>query len=106
MRVQAEKDNDKTGLAIACILKVLTLSHITDAFGDAPYFEAGKGYTEGKFYPAYDSQKEIYRDMFEKLELANELLAEGKDFDALEDYMYDGRSPGGASSATRFTSAC
>ena len=47
MRVQAEKDNDKTGLAIACILKVLTLSHITDAFGDAPYFEAGKGYTEG-----------------------------------------------------------
>lgn len=91
MRVQAEKDNDKTGLAIACILKVLTLSHITDAFGDAPYFEAGKGYTEGKFYPAYDSQKEIYRDMFEKLELANELLAEGKDFDALEDYMYDGK---------------
>lgn len=91
MRVQAEKDNDRTGLAIACILKVLTLSHITDAFGDAPYFEAGKGYTEGKFYPAYDSQKEIYRDMFEKLELANELLAEGKDFDALEDYMYDGK---------------
>ena len=70
---------------------MLTLSHITDAFGDAPYFEAGKGYTEGKFYPAYDSQKEIYRDMFEKLELANELLAEGKDFDALEDYMYDGK---------------
>ena len=91
MCVQAEKDNDRTGLAIACILKVLTLSHITDAFGDAPYFEAGKGYTEGKFYPAYDSQKEIYRDMFEKLELANELLAEGKDFDALEDYMYDGK---------------
>lgn len=29
--------------------------------------------------------------MFEKLELANELLAEGKDFDALEDYMYDGK---------------
>jgi len=54
MRVQAEKDNDKTGLAIAYILKVLTLSHITDVFGDAPYFEAGKGYTEGKFYPAYD----------------------------------------------------
>ena len=72
-------------------LKVLTLSHITDAFGDAPYFEAGKGYTEGKFYPAYDSQKEIYRDMFAKLELANELLAESKDFDALEDYMYDGK---------------
>lgn len=92
MRVQAEKDNDKTGLAIACILKVLTLSHITDAFGDAPYFEAGKGYTEGKFYPAYDSQKEIYRDMFEKLEQANTLLAEeGTDFDMLEDYMYDGK---------------
>lgn len=92
MRVQAEKDKDDTGLAIAYILKVLALSQITDAFGDAPYFEAGKGYTEGNYSPVYDSQKEIYRDMFNLLEEANSLLeSDGKDFDAQEDYMYNGR---------------
>ncbi len=90
MRVQAGKDGDNTGLALAYILKVLTLSHITDVFGDAPYFDAGKGYTEGNFTPKYDSQKEIYRDMFAKLELANEMLVSAADFDPMEDYMYDG----------------
>lgn len=91
MRTQAEKDGDRTGLAISYILKVLTLSTVTDTYGDVPYFEACEGYTQNKFSPAYDEQKEIYRDMFEKLELANEMLADGTDFDALEDYMYDGK---------------
>lgn len=70
---------------------MLTLSTVTDTYGDVPYFEACEGYTQNKFSPAYDEQKEIYRDMFEKLELANEMLADGTDFDALEDYMYDGK---------------
>ena len=81
----------QNGLAISYILKVLTLSTVTDTYGDVPYFEACEGYTQNKFSPAYDGQKEIYRDMFEKLELANEMLADGTDFDALEDYMYDGK---------------
>lgn len=90
MRVQAEKVQDKTGLAIAYILKSLALSQLTDIYGDVPYFEACKGYTEQVYSPAYDTQKEIYRDLFDKLEQANTLLASGVDFDPLEDYMYNG----------------
>lgn len=90
MRVQAVKSSDDTGLAIAYILKSIVLSLITDAYGDAPYFESCRGYTENIFTPAYDKQKEIYRDIFAKLEEANTLLASGTDFDPLEDYMYNG----------------
>ena len=92
MRIQAEKDKDDTGLAVAYILKVLGISQLTDAFGDIPYFEAGKAYTENNYTPAYDSQKEIYRDLFVLLEEANTLLEKDEDFDAQEDYMYDGRA--------------
>ena len=67
---------------------------LTDAYGDVPYFEALQGYTSGgtEFTPRYDSQKEIYRDMFRLLEEANTLLAQSKEnFDASEDYMLQGR---------------
>ena len=69
------------------------MSTLTDAYGDVPYFEALQGYTSGgtEFTPRYDSQKEIYRDMFRLLEEANTLLAQSKEnFDASEDYMYKG----------------
>ena len=82
-----------TPVAVASIIKVIAMSTLTDAYGDVPYFEALQGYTSGgtEFTPRYDSQKEIYRDMFRLLEEANTLLAQSKEnFDASEDYMYKG----------------
>ena len=93
MLAQAQKEKDNAAIAIANIIKVIVMSAITDAYGDVPYFEALQGYTSGgtEFTPRYDSQKEIYRDMFKLLEEANTLLAESRtNFDPAEDYMYGG----------------
>ena len=93
MLEQAKKDKNDAALAVASIIKVIAMSTLTDAYGDVPYFEALQGYTSGgtEFTPRYDSQKEIYRDMFRLLEEANTLLAQSKEnFEASEDYMYKG----------------
>lgn len=76
MLEQAKKDKNDAALAVASIIKVIAMSTLTDAYGDVPYFEALQGYTSGgtEFTPRYDSQKEIYRDMFRLLEEANTLL--------------------------------
>jgi len=55
-------------LAIARIQRVLIFSRITDAYGDIPYSEAGKGFLEGIRFPKYDKQSDIYADMLATLE--------------------------------------
>ena len=57
-----------TDLAIAQIQRVLIFSRLTDAYGDIPYSEAGKGFLEGIRFPKYDPQDEIYADMLATLE--------------------------------------
>jgi hypothetical protein len=47
---------------------------MTDMYGDIPYFEAGKGYTEGITQPVYDAQSAIYDDMLNELKSAAESL--------------------------------
>lgn len=70
----AEKNKDNAALAVAKTLKVLFMSNATDLFGDIPYSQAFKG-TQGIIYPAFDSQEEIYRQMFAELEEANVLYS-------------------------------
>ncbi len=53
--------------AIARVLKVYIFSVLTDTYGDIPCSEAGKGASEGKFTPKYDTQEEVYRYMLEEL---------------------------------------
>ncbi len=48
------------------ILGAMVASRTTDVFGDIPYFEAG----QGTLSPAYDSQKDIYYDLFKELDEA------------------------------------
>ncbi|WEK34362.1 MAG: SusD/RagB family nutrient-binding outer membrane lipoprotein [Candidatus Pseudobacter hemicellulosilyticus] len=56
--------------AAARILRVYLYAKLTDLYGDIPYSEAIKGYTERKFLPKYDSQESIYQDFFKELEAA------------------------------------
>lgn len=58
----------ETDLAIARVQKVLIFSRLTDAYGDIPYSEAGKGFIEGIRFPKYDKQSDIYQAMLETLE--------------------------------------
>jgi hypothetical protein len=46
-------------VAIATILKAYNFHVLTDAYGDIPFSEAGKG-AEGILSPKYDSQKNVY----------------------------------------------
>lgn len=69
--------NDRSLEAIAVTLKVLYLSNLTDMFGDIPYSEAFTGRKlEGTLKPKFDSQKEVYEQMFAELEAANNIYAE------------------------------
>lgn len=56
-------------LAVARILKAYYFLHLTDRYGDVPYFDALKG--SAAFSPKYDDQKEIYYDLFKELTEAN-----------------------------------
>ena len=66
-----------TDLAIARVQRVLIFSRLTDAYGDIPYSEAGKGFLEGIRFPKYDKQSDIYQDMLETLESSAATLSSG-----------------------------
>ncbi len=68
-----------TDLAIANIQKVLIFSRLTDAYGDIPYSEAGRGFLDGIRFPKYDKQSDIYADMLATLETSVATLSAGGD---------------------------
>jgi len=58
--------------AIALTLKVLYMSNLTDIFGDIPYSEAFTARKiGGTTKPKFDSQQEVYEEMFADLDSAN-----------------------------------
>ena len=69
-------DNHK---AIAMILKSFYMQYIVDLYGDAPYSEAFQG--QANTTPAYDDDKQIYRDLYTNLDDAIALIqsADGSD---------------------------
>lgn len=60
--------------AVARIWRVFCFSRLTDLYGDIPYSQAGLGYTESLFQPAYDAQEDIYPDMLKELDEATQSL--------------------------------
>jgi hypothetical protein len=74
MYARASALQQKTFMGMALISDVWVSSLITDMFGDVPYSEAAKG-RENIYQPKFDEQKDIYLDLFRKLEEANTLLA-------------------------------
>ncbi|MBL4905779.1 MAG: SusD/RagB family nutrient-binding outer membrane lipoprotein, partial [Flavobacteriaceae bacterium] len=80
LEAQLEESDAPTSaadLAIARIQKVLIFSRLTDAYGDIPYSEAGKGFLEGIRFPKYDKQSDIYADMLANLESSVATLSSG-----------------------------
>jgi len=65
------EQNNQTFKAIAITMKVLLMSNLTDMFGDIPYSEAFLGRKGGTKKPKFDSQQEVYEQMFTELEEAN-----------------------------------
>jgi len=74
---------------ISLICQAWVASMLTDTYGDVPFKEAGEG-KNGKLEPVFDRQKDIYLDLFNKLEEANTLLGKGQEITALGDPVYKG----------------
>lgn len=53
--------------AIANVIGVMAYARITDAYGDIPYTEGGKGKTSDIVSPKYDTQESIYKSMIDRL---------------------------------------
>lgn len=77
-------------LSMARILKVMDMAIMTDMYGDVPYSEAGKGYLNANFNPAYDAQKDIYTDMLSELEKAGAAFDATAYIPTKADYIYAG----------------
>lgn len=73
--IAVENDPKSPYLGVGLILKSWMFSLVTDAYGDAPYLEAGNAKVEGLYAPVYDSQESIYTGILADLKKANEQLA-------------------------------
>lgn len=64
---------------MARIFQAYAYMVLTDEYGDIPYSQGGKGYTDLNFFPVYDPQQQIYTDIIKELgEAATALNASGK----------------------------
>ncbi|MFI1743748.1 SusD/RagB family nutrient-binding outer membrane lipoprotein [Thalassobellus sediminis] len=75
-------DTDRINLkSMVRIWKAQVFMIMVDAYGDIPYFEAGKA-IDGKeyFYPSYDDDEAIYEDLHKELKEAVASLSSGGEF--------------------------
>ena len=74
---------------IGKISKAWLFANLTDTYGDIPYFHALEG-DQNNVMPPFDRQKDIYLDLFNQLEEANTLLANGDTITLNSDPIYKG----------------
>lgn len=74
---------------ISLISQAWIYSLLTDTYGDVPYSESNLA-VEGNVEPKFDKQKDIYLDIFKKLEEANTLLTGAPNVVASSDPLYNG----------------
>src|SRR3712207_397111 len=81
--------HDSIPLAVATVIKVATMSRVTDAYGPIPYTKIGK---DGKISIPYDSQEAVYDKFFEELTWATTFMRQhpGAALTASADYVYSG----------------
>jgi hypothetical protein len=76
--------------AMARVLRVYSFSRMTDVYGDLPYFEAGRGFFDRNFFPSYDPQELIYKDMLAELEIAAGMFDDASPNPGNQDLFYAG----------------
>ncbi|MCC6725389.1 MAG: SusD/RagB family nutrient-binding outer membrane lipoprotein [Saprospiraceae bacterium] len=76
----ADVPDDVNYRSAARVLKAFAFLRLTDSYGDVPYFEAGKGFTDGIYYPVYDEQQAILTDLIKELSEAGSAFDASKPF--------------------------
>ncbi|HRQ51015.1 MAG TPA: SusD/RagB family nutrient-binding outer membrane lipoprotein, partial [Agriterribacter sp.] len=65
----ATEENNMANVAAANILKCVVGGYLTEKYGNIPFSEANLG-REGNMFPKFDTQKEVYEQMFSLLDEA------------------------------------
>lgn len=91
MRKIATERNLTNLNAVGGIMKVLTLSYVSDVYGDIPLSEATRA-EEGIFQPKYDAQSEVYKSLLAELDASLTALGTGTDL-ITNDVLYRGDIP-------------
>ncbi|GAA4268231.1 SusD/RagB family nutrient-binding outer membrane lipoprotein [Hyunsoonleella aestuarii] len=88
---QATESNDKVYLGVAQALKAYLGSVAVDLWGDIPFSEATQ-LESGIVGPKFDDQQEVYKAVFELLDMAkvNISSGEGNVFPGSDDFFYGG----------------
>jgi hypothetical protein len=81
---------NRSYMGISLICQSWIYSILTDTYGDIPYAQSNKGKDSLNYEPAFDRQKNIYLDIFQKLEEANTLLSANTGISAASDPVYQG----------------
>lgn len=81
---------NKSYMGIALICQSWIYSILTDTYGDIPYSQSNLAKDSLNYEPAFDKQKDIYLDIFQKLEQANILLSANSSIIASSDPVYAG----------------
>ncbi len=87
-------DFNRSYMGISLICQSWIYSILTDTYGDIPYFQSNQGKDSLNFQPAFDPQKDIYLDIFKRLEEANTLLTFNTAISATSDPVYGGNVSG------------
>lgn len=74
---------------MARILQAYAFMVLTDSYGDIPYTEASKGYTDQAFLPKYDTQQTVYTGIIKELTEATAALDATKTIETA-DILYAG----------------
>jgi hypothetical protein len=80
--------DDVNKLSMVRILRVYEFDQLTDVAGDIPYFDAMEG--KDNLKPKYDTQKDIYLDMFKELDEAAAAFDASKPSFGAGDLFYNG----------------
>lgn len=78
-RLTANKPQYRNLHQMARMMKAMIFEQLTDLYGDIPYFQAGLGYYERIYTPAYDKQQIIYADLLKEVSQATDSLDEKAD---------------------------
>ncbi|HET6994217.1 MAG TPA: SusD/RagB family nutrient-binding outer membrane lipoprotein [Chitinophagaceae bacterium] len=81
---------NKSYMGISMICQSWIYSLLTDTYGDVPYFKSNLARDSIIYEPAFDKQKDIYLDIFNKLDSANVLLSSNTGIVASSDPVYSG----------------
>ncbi len=72
---EAEAEGNNNMIGATMVIEAYALQMVVDAYGPAPYYEAGLG-AEGLIHPAYDRENIIYDELLKMLDEANDLLVD------------------------------